>query len=51
MTMNEFESANYKYLDTCVKNLRKLKPVAFLDVATYFWAPFFLVVSYMTRTT
>lgn len=36
MTMNEIESANCKYLDTCVKNLRKLKPVAFLDVATFF---------------
>lgn len=36
MTMNEIESANYKYLDTCVKNFRRLKPVAFLDVATFF---------------
>lgn len=34
MTMNEIESANY--LDTCVKNFRRLKPVAFLDVATFF---------------
>lgn len=36
MIMNEFESVNYKYLDICVKNFRKLKFVVFLDVVIFF---------------